>query len=195
VNTVVKQAPLEPVAGHRPAHFSFRERPALAAAEPARAANGDPWSLELTLFELRRRGAALLATDHGVRLLAPRRPAGALSRAVARHGPALLAALQLGVLDNTTPAPWAAAEWDDTTRLHAAWFGLRFSPRVPFDLAPGIRVTDHFALRGAIAADLAAGPSAPSAEPLRRMLAALYSRYGAVPSRLRVLPPSRALAA
>jgi hypothetical protein len=196
VNTVVKQAPPgEPVTGPRLAGFHFRERPPLAAADPARAATGDAWSLELTLHELRRRGATLLATDHGVRLVTPRRHPRALARAVDQHGPALLVGLKLGVLDNTTPAPWSAVEWDDTTRIHAAWFGLRFSPRVPFDIASGVRVTDHFALRRAVAADLAAGPAAPSAGPLRRTLAELYTRFGPARSRLRVIPPSRALAA
>lgn len=177
------------------AAFPFRLRPPMATAAPVRPATGDSWSLELTFDELRRRGATLLATDQGVRLLTPRRPPAALARAVDQHGAALLLALQLGVLDYSTPAPWSGRGWEDVTRLHAAWFGLRFSPRVPFEVAPGVHVVDHWVLRDAVASDLASGPDAPSAAALRQTLSSLYSRFGPAPSRLRVMPPTRALAA
>jgi len=177
------------------ATFRFRPEPPPAAPAARAPAPAPLWTYEETLAELRRRGASLLDAEPGVRVVTRRRLSASLASAIAAHGPALREALRLGVLGGTTPAPWSASAWPEATRLHAAWFGLRFSPSGPVALDAGRRVNDHAAFRRAVARGLATGPDAAGGAGLADDLASLFARFGPAPTRLRVMRSDRSLAA
>ncbi len=175
------------------AGFSFRL--ASAAQDGAEDPAAGPWSLARTLSTLRARGATLVATDRGVRLVRAGRPPAALTRALDAHGASLRAALRLGVLDYSAPSPWSAGEWDDETRLHAAWFGLEFSPVGSVEVSTGVRVAELGRLRESVARRLVAGPAAVGARRLAEDLASLYARFGPAAGRVHAMPRTHAMAA
>jgi hypothetical protein len=176
------------------ARFDVNESPP-DAPTGAVASHGESWTYERTLAELRRRGGTLIDAEPGVRYAERGRTPAALARAVVDHAATLRSALRHGVLDGSTPAPWAARAWDEATRVHAAWFGLAFSPPGVVHLDGGRRITDMRRFRDAVARRLAAGPAAPGAHALAGDLAALYARFGPAPSEMRVVRTRRPLAA
>ena len=142
-----------------------------AALDPAA-----DWTLAETLDEIERRGARLVLTTRGIKVLHANRMPG-LARNARRHERALAVWLSLRA-QAPAPAPFDAPEWDAATRLRAAWFALDFeAPPTPFALRPGETCVDASLLRAGIAGRLAAGPLAPSAARLRGELEALFARH------------------
>lgn len=191
------------------AEYSFRfdtaavhEDDSTAADEPART-----WTLGETLAEIRRRGAGLRLGSAGPRLAhAHRMPE--LARAVQRHAGPLTTWVRLGLdREDGIPAsgafqaglravPFGATAWDDTTRLHAAWFVRLFeAPGGRIELRPGVAISDLETFRASVAGRLAAGPESAGAGGLRADLADLYAQFGAAAERLAVPEPQRARAA
>ena len=163
------------------ADYSFRFDTA-AEDEVAAPAPQGAFSLAETFAEIARRGARLNVGSGGVRLAHAHRMPD-LGRAVRRHADALALWVSLG-LDAEAPArlgaryvPFGAPAWDEPTRLHAAWFALRFEPSQRLELRPGVTVTDLPVFRTSVAQRLAAGPDAPGAGSLRADLSTLFERH------------------
>lgn len=164
-----------------------------AEAELVPIAFEEPGSLAHTLDEIGRRGATLVASSRGLRLIhAHRLPA--LSDAVAAHEAAL--GVWLALRDAPVPSGFAADEWDAATRLHARWFALAFEmPALPLALRPGERIRDAAAFRRGVAARLSAGPAAPGADRLREDLSQLFERYAVADADGSAASPTRRRAA
>lgn len=170
--------------------YSFRFDAAAAVPDETKDAHprGDVWTLTETFAEIARRDARLHVGSRGLRVAHAHRLPD-LARAVAHHADTLAMWVRLG-LDadaatrlGTRYVPFGAAAWDESTRLHAAWFVRRFSaPQGPLALRPGIAVTDLAAFRASVAGRLAAGPDAAGAASLRADLSALFAQYAAVPA-------------
>lgn len=189
------------------ADYSFRFDSA-AVCEPDTEPTEAPartWTLNETLVEIRRRGAGLRLGSTGPRLVhAHRLPE--LARAVKRHAGPLTTWVRLGLdREDGVPAarasglravPFGATDWDDATRLRAAWFVRLFeAPGERIALRPGIAITDLTVFRASVAGRLAAGPASAGADGLRADLADLYAQFGAAAERLVVPEVQRARAA
>lgn len=188
------------------AEYSFRFDTA-AVCEPDADTPETPartWTLAETLQEIRRRGAGLRLGSAGIRLAhAHRLPE--LARAVQRHAGPLTTWVRLGLdREDARPTrrtgmravPFGATEWDDATRLRAAWFVRMFeAPGGRIALRPGVALTDLAVFRASVAGRLAAGPASAGADGLRADLADLYAQFGAAAERLAVPEPQRARAA
>lgn len=196
--------------GRRGAHlteYSFRFDTAAVREDDAVDVSPETpartWTLGDTLDEIRRRGATLNLGSAGLRLAhAHRLPE--LARAVATHAQALTTWVRLG-LDRETPGaaavsglrrvPFGATEWDEATRLRAAWFVRMFrAPGGRIVLRPGVAITDYETFRASVAGRLAAGPASAGADGLRADLSDLYAQFGAT-ERAVVAAPRRARAA
>jgi len=153
---------------------------------PRPDAPGASWSLAQTLQELRIRGARVVRTTRGLRVLhAHRRPA--LADAVAAH------AAQVGLwLDLGRPAP--AHAWDDELAMQRAWLLARLgTPQMPLALRPGLSVTDWAQFVASVEGRYAVGPEAAGADGLRRDLGDLFEAYARTPApAVRERRPARA---
>ncbi len=161
------------------------------------------WTLADTLAELRHRGAGLHLSSVGLRLAHAHRLPN-LAHAVQRHAGPLTTWVRLGLdREHSVPrtvgmrvVPFGATDWDEVTRLHAAWFVRMFeAPDGRTMLRPGVTITDWSVFRASVAGRLAAGPSSAGADGLRGDLGDLYAQFGAAAERLIVPEPRRARAA
>lgn len=185
--------------GCRGAHlteYTFRfDTEAVHEADAPTEAPARTWSLNDTLDEIRRRGATLNLGSAGLRLAhAHRLPE--LARAVATHAGALTTWVRLGLDREAAPTasglrrvPFGATEWDEATRLRAAWLVRMFkAPGGTLALRPGVAITDIGTFRASVAGRLAAGPASAGADGLRADLGDLYAQFGTAEQPVAVAP-------
>ncbi|WP_412063249.1 hypothetical protein [Rubrivirga sp. IMCC45206] len=142
--------------------------PAVVSTRPI-GLSGDEWTLAQTLGEIRIRRARVVRSTRGLKVRhAHRLPE--LDRAVRRHARAVGLWLDLG-----QPAP--ADGWDDATALRLAWLRERLGDPTGLVLRPAETIADGPRFLMSVATRIEAGPTAPSADSVRRDLADLFDRH------------------